>query len=308
MTPPMTAKTFLDEGSLWKDQTAKLIFPMLIWAAKNGYPITYKQVAEELFLRHKFPIKRRFTLYGMPAGKIGFVLEMLSDEWGEEIPPLNVVMVNESKGLPGKGADYFIKNFLSRQAQRKKISPKTRDEVTREVIDLVRDYPKWREVAKALGLGVIRPVSTVALDQPIKMPKPRKNWGGYPESEQHRTLKIWASLNPKFFSKFGKFRNGKTEELLRSGDSLDAYLHNDEVSLAVEVKASNAPDSEIFRGVFQCVKYRATLRAMQRADGVPPTAQAVLVTTKPMPHNATRLAKRLRVTVLRAPKGAEKPV
>lgn len=66
------------------------------------------------------------------------------------------------------------------------------------------------------------------------------------------------------------------------------------------------PASEIFRGIFQCVKYRATLRAMQLAAGEATNAQAVLLTTAKIPQEAVRLAKRVRVVILTAPVAAEK--
>lgn len=38
---------------------------------------------------------KRLTNYGMPAGKIGNLMESLADEWGEEIPPVNLIIVAE---------------------------------------------------------------------------------------------------------------------------------------------------------------------------------------------------------------------
>jgi len=138
------------------------------------------------------------------------------------------------------------------------------------------------------------------------MPPIKPMRGGQGESDLHINLKRWAVQNPKHFAHFGKFPKGQNEFLLRSSDSLDAYLENDDSCLAIVVKASNVPASEIFQGIFQCVKYRATLRAMQLAAGEPTNAQAVLLTTAKIPEEAARLAKRVRVVILAAPTVAEK--
>jgi hypothetical protein len=83
---------------------------------------------------------------------------------------------------------------------------------------------------------------------------------------------------------------------------LDVYFQNPKMPLAAEVKAGDCPDSELFRGVFQCVKYRSVLRATQLASGEIETAQAVLVTRRNLPKEVTRLADLLNVAVICLPK------
>jgi hypothetical protein len=195
---------------------------------------------------------------------------------------------------------------LNRQEKRR-LTDKNRDALAEEVLESVRDYTDWDKVARYFGIRRLAPVS-ILLEQdeePIVLPPMPAKHGGYEESKEHRNFKRWAAKNPKFFSQFGKFASGENEFKLHSGDKLDAYLSNRDTSLAIEVKASNAPDSEIFRGVFQCIKYRATLRAMQLANGEPTNAQAVLLVTRGVSSEAKRLAKRLRVMILTAPKKAE---
>ena len=74
---------FMDAGEKWVDKVARFALPILLWAGKNGKPITYTQLAEEIALRHREPIVPRKQLYGKPAGKIGDALIGLSDEWGK---------------------------------------------------------------------------------------------------------------------------------------------------------------------------------------------------------------------------------
>lgn len=308
MKTDITARSYLESGSNWTSQIAPLSLPILLWVAKKGLTITYKQLALELHARYGEEIKHRMTVYGWPAGKIGHAINLLSDEWGEDVPPLNAIVVNAQTKLPGHGANSFIKRYLNRHAQRR-LTDANRDTLAEEVLESVRDYTEWDKVARYFGIRQLLPV-TELLDkkqdeEPISLPPMPAKHGGYEESEKHQNLKLWAAQNPKVFSQFGKFAAGENEYDLRSGDKLDAYLCNRDTCLAIEVKASNAPDSEIFRGVFQCIKYRATLRATQLAEGEPTNAQAVLLVTRPVPTEAQRLAKRLRVIILTAPKEAE---
>lgn len=308
MKADVTARSYLESGARWTDGIAVLALPILLWSAKNGFKITYKQLAMELHARHGEEIKRRLTVYGWPAGKIGRAINMLSAEWGEEIPPLNALVVRAETQLPGHGANSFIERYLKAHVRRK-LTNANRDKLAQEVIDSVIDYPEWDKVARYFGIRRLPPVKQLQHNdqdnEPIALPPIPTRRGGYEESANHINLKHWAAKHPKFFSQFGKFAPGKNEYLLMSGDKLDAYLHNSDTSLAIEVKASNTPDSEIFRGVFQCIKYRATLRATQLAKGEPPNAQAVLLVTRPTPKEAQRLAKRLRIIVLTAPMDAE---
>jgi hypothetical protein len=83
--------------------------------------------------------------------------------------------------------------------------------------------------------------------------------------------------------------------MLSSGDRLDVLFVNAQMRLAVEVKTRGAPAAEIQRGIYQCVKYRATLRAMQLAAAQAPNANAVLVIDGNPPAIVSDLAARLSV-------------
>lgn len=99
---------------------------------------------------------------------------------------------------------------------------------------------------------------------------------------------------------------GRSEKGLSSGDRLDAYFDNGRLRLAVEVKASHASDDELMRGVYQCIKYRAVLRAEQQAMRLVPNGNAVLVSTRVPSRKAKALMKRLHVSFLLAPIEAER--
>jgi hypothetical protein len=218
-------------------------------------------------------------------------------------------VVNASTGLPGDGATNFIKRLLHPDLRRNLAKGDTQA-LAQAAVDAVLNFNDWAAVARELGVKKVQPVQvlqdTLREDEPIQRPKPFPKAGGFAESPQHKALKVWAIKHPEFFAKYGKFKTGKNEEVLDSHDRLDAYLYNQSTRLAIEVKASNAPDSEVFRGIFQCIKYRATLRAMQLADSTVPNANAVLLLAREAPSEAKRLAKRLQVDIMRAPAGADR--
>jgi hypothetical protein len=94
---------------------------------------------------------------------------------------------------------------------------------------------------------------------------------------------------------------------IASGDKLDVFFdHASAGPLAVEVKPSHAPDRELVRGVFQCVKYRAVLDAVRAARVKFPPARAVLVTTRELDDRTRALCMRLGVPYRVVPKYAER--
>jgi hypothetical protein len=114
-------------------------------------------------------------------------------------------------------------------------------------------------------------------------------------------LKQWVARHPEAFRAYGLFANATPEATLLSGDEVDALFANRQTFLAIEVKAADAPEDEIRRGIYQCVKYRAVLRAMQLAAGQPPNARAILVTQITPTEAILELAEMLSVTALSRP-------
>ena len=296
-----TAREMFDGGDRWSDRITQLAFPMVLWCAKFGHTITYGQLAEELRRRHGEEPKFRKTVYGTPAGKIGNVLERLSEEWNMDIPPINALIVNGGTGLPGSGVDSYLEHYLNASARRKAATERSRDALAEQVIADVHHFTEWDKVARYLGIKRLPEVSVITEQElePINLSDPDpfllRTGGGGGEGEQHKQLKEWAAAHPEVFAEYGRFKKGKMEFPLQSGDQLDVCFTGTDMILAVEVKAANAPESEVRRGIFQCVKYRAVLRATQFAKGEHPTAQAVLLVERRLPDELARLAKRLKV-------------
>ena len=93
--------------------------------------------------------------------------------------------------------------------------------------------------------------------------------------------------------------------MLSSGDRIDAYFDNSAQRLAVEVKTSECTEDELQRGVYQVVKYRAVLRAEQKAMRHVPNGEALLMCTRAPSQETRALMKRLQVRFQQAPLEAE---
>ncbi|QQP96731.1 hypothetical protein [Lysobacter enzymogenes] len=268
-------------------------------------PITYGELAEELHLRYGLEPKARKTLYGRPVGVVGYVLQDLEKRWKSSVPPINVLVVRKSTGLPGTGADEIVRYFF-RGAKASKFSEDDRAEMMQSATEAVFDYGEnWVKVARALGVDLLD-VASGPLDDGGALDIPSPPFGGGGESREHQALKKWVAGHPELFADYGKYKPGVTEWRLSSGDQADVFFNNRRRPLAVEVKTSSAAVGELVRGVFQVVKYRAVLRAEQQVRHQVPNAAAVLVTPQKPDLNTRKIMARLKVDWITVPLRAER--
>ena len=97
-------------------------------------------------------------------------------------------------------------------------------------------------------------------------PPDHRGWGGG-ESAQHLALKLFVRDNPGCLE-LGIRKAGREEYVLPSLDGVDVVFDTPTRIYAVEVKPRNCGPSEHWRGLFQCVKYRALLEAEALAKGI----------------------------------------
>lgn len=289
----------------WRGQVIPDALPILIRWAQEGEAHSYSDLAQELHDNYGHEIKPRKDLYGTVAGGVAQALQWLSEQWKQPIPPLHAIVINKATKHPGEGAitispAYFAGKKLDTEDERRAH--------LREAMEDVFTYPDWDRVASVLGATMLTPaagqVEEVAADALIPLPKVQQ--GGGPESAEHQALKRWVASHPEELAGFGNYLAGTNEKLLSSGDRLDAHFDNGKQRLAVEVKTSRCSEDELQRGVYQAVKYRAVLRAEQKATRHVPNGEAVLVCTR-APNAETRaLIKRLQVRFQQVPVEAER--
>ena len=282
----MNARDFFQSGNDWTDNQARMGLPILLESAELGRTLTYSDFNEAIAKRNAIEPAGSVRGFGMVLEKIGQSLNHLSDEWGIEIPPITILVVNKETGLPGEGFDPFLERRLTKNNRRALI-----ERATQEVFE----FPLWDYVAEYFGIVDER---RVPLHQPVSLPEPGPRRGGG-EGKAHQALKTYLAAHPGVFHTYGDFPPGEMEVHLPSGDIIDILFQNEDTALAVEVKAADAPPDELTRGIFQCVKYRAVLRARFTLASQPIRVEAVLATPQQVTGNHRDAAKRLKVPVVR---------
>lgn len=267
-------------GDKLYQERARKALPLLVRQAQANAKIYYSDLADELGMVN--PRNLNYVL-----GSIGQALQRLSSEWGEEVPPLQCLVVNKATKLPGEGVGWFIKGLENYAA----LSRKQQREIVKAELVKICSYPKWQDVLAALGL------KPVAVDYSALL-RQASNFRGGGESEEHKSLKDYVAKHPELLSLPRSISQGATEYRLPSGDSLDVLFRNGDDWIAVEVKSYKSAPGDITRGLFQCIKYRAVIEAFQAAERLPQNARSVLILGGPLPRHMIALKNILEVEVI----------
>ena len=87
--------------------------------------------------------------------------------------------------------------------------------------------------------------------------------------------------------------DGNTEVELLSGDRVDVVSIMEDRTVAIEVKSKDSDWFDLRRGVYQCVKYRAVMKAQDIRRNA--NVESWLVTETPLSDELKKLARRLGV-------------
>ena len=259
-------------------QKAREVLPILIRQALSNEPIRYQSLAQEVGM----PNPRNLNY---PLGCIGGRLEELSSDWDDEVPHIQALVVNKTTGLPGLGFDDFLKGRgedWDNNAERRAI--------VREYWTKIYEYPYWDDVLDDLDLEPAAPTATSEIEI-------AKHGRGGGEGPDHLALKQFLSENPHLVGFSVSDASGEVEYDLPSGDSIDVVFDHAGRLHAVEVKPANAPDGDIARGLFQCVKYRAVLRALRKYERNREPLTICLALGGNLPSNLVSLRNSLNVEV-----------
>lgn len=225
------------EGNKLYQERARLALPLLVRQAKARKPIIYGDLAKEL----RMPNARNLN---WPLGSIRTSLQLLGKKWGKDVPPaIQVVVINKKTKLPGTGIALSSETDTDFRSQVKAEQAR------------VYAYQRWDDVLRDLNLEPAP--SNAAL---VKIAKSSRGGGG-DESKEHRQLKEYVRDHPKILGLRHKSKDAKLERGLPSGDSLDVSFESPERWTAVEVKSAKSDKADQARGVFQCVKYEAVMKA-----------------------------------------------
>lgn len=258
----------------------RTIIPVLIhWAQTRQTSHTYSDLIIALG-------KKRFSGVGHVLGAEQDVMEALAKNLNIKIPTLNSLIKNKDTGLPAAGFSYVDPSFNTLSDEGKRIFVKGLDE---EAIN----FPHWNIVLEELGLSPLLSIDSEEIDK-IKNP-PSNGSGG--EGSEHKSLKNYVLSHPSCLG-LVEIINADDEHILPSGDRLDVYFElTNGTKVAVEVKPSTSNDADITRGLFQCIKYKAILEALSKADGTNAPVKAILVTRREFSDLHKRLIDLLGVDV-----------
>jgi hypothetical protein len=267
-------------GDKLYQERARRALPILVRQALAHAKIRYSSLANELEMAN--PRNLNFVL-----GSVGQALQRLSSEWGEQVPPLQCLVVRKSTGVPGEGVGWFIQgmeNFAT-------LSLRQQREIINAELLKIFSYTKWHDVLTALGLKPLTVDYSALLKQ-------ASNFRGGGESEEHRNLKDYVAGHPELLNLPRSTSRGATEYRLPSGDSLDVLFRSGDDWIAVEVKSHRSAPDDIVRGLFQCIKYRAVIEAYQAAERLPQNARSVLILGGALPGPLIPLKNILEIEVI----------
>jgi len=284
-------------GESWTKITAITVLPLIIWCAKNGRTITYGHLDREIVKRgwghHVMAVQ-----YGYPAGTIGDALIELEKKWGEPIPPLNALIVNQATGLPGKGVNYYLQRYYEPDEDVDEMTLDERKAIVEEIHSDIFSYEAWDKVLEEFEMEELQNGLEVGQqDDTVSLPG-REGWSNEGESEEHKKLKNYIAKHPESIGLSEEFGEGIKEYLFASSDRADIVFQNNTKFIAVEVKSVISNESDLNRGIFQCIKYQALLRAEQISQNIPPTSKSILVTEEILPLDLQNLADRLNIKIV----------
>lgn len=278
METALVAKAF--DGNALYQQRARAALPILVRQAHAGVKIVYGDLAAELGMSNPRTLN-------YPLGCIGTALGLLSKEWNEDIPMINCLAVNRTTDLPGQGVGWFVRD----KGEFKKLPRRQQHAIVDAALADVFAYPRWNRVLDAFGLKPAVTGYKAVIDSAAR-------YRGKGESELHKALKKYVSKHPGVVGLAARSGPGKEEFDLPSGDSVDVLFSYAGVQTAVEVKSRISEYADIVRGLFQCVKYRAVLKAWIGAENGDDSADAVLVLEGDFPDDLRPLRSILDVRVV----------
>jgi hypothetical protein len=209
------------------------------------------------------------------------------------VPPEDRALLLLPKGHPIKsGGIYYASGIEVRS------DTKAQQAQRRALADWVRNtLDAWRSRARLIPATTPIPL----LLDGVEIGEDGVPYGYSPvaETEDHKQLRVWAQNNPATVTGRTDIPAGETEVPLDSGDRVDVTYRLNNRSWVVEVKSWRSPESDHYRGIFQCVKYRAVREATEPdLDEV----IAILVTQKPLSETHAALLRRLDILSFVAPK------
>lgn len=260
---------------------ARKALPILVRQAKAQRTIYYSELAPELdmFWRN----------LGNPLGTIADALFNLNERWGADIPLIQSLVINKSRGIPGPGFEQFLKN--KKYYQRQNLAGKK--EVIKSEQMKVFKFDRWDKVLSEFGLAPVE-TSKWAIIPP---PRNYNKYGKGGESRDHKIFKEYIARNPSVIGLKERSSQGEMEHSFPSGDQVDILFTDGLFQIGVEVKSRISSVEDIARGIYQCVKYKVLIEAEQMVANQKPNAVTILVLEDEFPKDLIPIRNTLGINV-----------
>ena len=273
---------------------AKPITKWLIQAAKDRSSLSYGTAKVRLETECNFE-----TIFSAMMGKpCGALMDMIHTDY-PQAPLLNVLMVRSSDGYAGPGAGSYMANWFAEPRLAEEgihVSDKRlwRSYADKAASEVYAYGDKWDEVFRKVFGEQWSP-------EPPRLGKEKDGtkFGKGGEGPNHKALRFWTKANPgRIDPKYATFRT-ETEVVLESADRVDVVFYGRNATIALEVKSMDSNYDDLRRGVFQCIKYRAVMKAMDIRHN--PPVEAVLVTQHPLPGDLKAIMREHDIRHFKAP-------
>ncbi len=270
------------EGEKLYQERARRALPLLVRQALASQPIFYSDLANELEMPN--PRNLNYVLFS-----IGQTLQEISTAWKDEIPPISCLVINKNTGLPGEG----VGGFITDKGSFGKLPRKQQRAVIDMELHKIYAYPRWRDVLKYLGLEYKKNRDYSPLLDTLA-----KQHHGSGESPYHKQCKEFVSRNPQIVGLPKSVGIGELEKSLPSGDIADVLFVHGKDWVIAEVKSKISDTVDIYRGLYQCVKYQAIAEAYQIEKGFQPSCRVALVLENDFPVELIQLKNLLGIEVI----------
>lgn len=280
----------------------------LLWCAINSSLMTYGALAKNVHIPRSY---RHGSAMSIATGSLaGYIGDYCVDN---ELPPLNALVVNKRNFLPSIGVTPYLRRYGIINYDEMGIDEKQRA-LSDTLYPLIFQPGIWINLLEVYGIKPKEPKYKIPYkinnqffrcEEIAKIIPPDLPYhGGMGEGEAHRALKMYVVENCETIENLRLLGcstdNADMEHLLPSMDRPDILFQNGNLNVACEIKSWRSDEADLYRGIFQCVKYKALLNAMDVVFEARTTvSECILVIQRKLPENLQQMANCLRIPLVR---------
>ena len=267
---------------------AKIILALLIQHVRSYQGgtkyLTYGEVAKSV----GYPEPYTGNLFSKNIGDTLGVMGHMFDDIiirSDSVPMIQALVVAHNTKLPSDGLKEFYPTYPGLSPEKKRDLAKT------EYQKIFRFGDNWDLLAEDLRIQIEGSNEKTRVSV-----KNLRNPFGSEGSPEHREIRDFIAHHPEAIG-LSHPTNSYTEYPLKSGDCVDVVLEYEDRIVAVEVKSRRSGTDDLERGLYQCIKYDAVLKAEVLIYGSPKTVDCFLVVEGELSKPLIKVQRSLGLTV-----------